>query len=252
MAQSRFIVCLVTALVGSAGLAAGQPPPEPPPAWEATVGGSYVGTSGNTDTSTVGADFALVRRWPIWQIQAAALAISTTDDGEQTAERYLAAFRGRRALTPTLGFTVGERFERDQFAGIDFRSILDAGLTYALVRRPRWNLDALTSVAWSHEDPVIGPADDHPVGVLQALNRFLVAPGADTTQRFTYYPDFKESSAYRAEAEVTAQATMTTWLALKFGYLWRYSNAPVIGFETSDNTTTASIVLRWRALTPAP
>jgi putative salt-induced outer membrane protein YdiY len=41
-------------------------------------------------------------------------------------------------------------------------------------------------------------------------------------------------------------------LALKLGYLFRYSNLPVPGFKKSDNTTTASLVLRFKAATPAP
>jgi putative salt-induced outer membrane protein len=239
-------------LLGIARSAAGQPPPEPPPLWDVMVGAAFVGTSGNTDTSTVGADFGLNRRWPVWQLEAAALAISTTDEGEQTAERYLAAVRAKRPLTSRIGLSIGERLERDQFAGIDFRSILDGGLTYALVRQPRWTLDGLSSVAWNHENPIVGDDIDHPVGVLQALNKFVLGAGADTTQRITYYPDFKESSAYRSEAEITAQAALNRRLALKFGYLWRYSNAPVAGFVKSDNTTTASIVVRWRAAEPAP
>ena len=75
---------------------------------------------------------------------------------------------------------------------------------------------------------------------------------ADTTQHITLYPDFRNTSAYRAEAEVTAQAAINTRLALKFGYLFRYSNLPTPGFVKSDNTTTASLVLRWRSAETMP
>ena len=40
-------------------------------------------------------------------------------------------------------------------------------------------------------------------------------------------------------------------IALKIGYLLRYSNDPVPGFKKTDNTTTASVVLRWKATTAA-
>jgi putative salt-induced outer membrane protein YdiY len=45
---------------------------------------------------------------------------------------------------------------------------------------------------------------------------------------------------------------MNSRLALKIGYLFRYSNDPVPGFKKSDNTTTASVVVRWKAATAAP
>jgi hypothetical protein len=171
---------------------------------------------------------------------------------EKTAERYLGMVRGQRKLTPIIGLSAGERLERDKFAGIDLRSILDGGLTWALVRRTTWTVDGVTALAWSHESRTIGSGVDDPVGVFQLLSRVPFGTAGDMTQRFTYYPDFKTTSAYRSEAEVAAQAAMAAHLALKIGYLLRYSNAPVPGFKKTDNTTTASVVLRWKAATAAP
>ena len=47
-------------------------------------------------------------------------------------------------------------------------------------------------------------------------------------------------------------AAMNGHLALKIGYLLRRSNEPVAGFKKTDNTTTASVVLRWRAAATMP
>ena len=232
-------------LSSAASAAAQAPPPPPPPLWDSQVGAAFVGTSGNTDTSTFGADFVVNRRWPVWRITGtASRSAIASDEGERTAERYLATFRGDRRLTSLLSLTAGEKAERDELAGMSFRNIADGGLSWALLRRPRWTLDGLTSMAWIHEDPVDGPATDSPAGVFQLLSKVPFATGADTTQRFTYYPNFKTSSAYRSEAEITAQAAMNSRLALKFGYLWRFSNQPVFGFEKTDSTTTASVVSR--------
>lgn len=227
-------------------------PKEPPPLWDAQVGASFVGTSGNSDTSSAGADFAAHRRGLVWKIDATATAVRTSDHDTTTAERYLETVRGQRTLTPLLGLSAGERLERDHFSGIDFRSIIDGGLSWALVRQTAWTLDGVTGIAWNHESRTIGPDLDDPVGVLQLLSRIPFGTSGDTTQRVTFYPDFRTSSAYRTEAEVTAQAAMNAHLALKIGYLLRYSNAPVFGFEKTDQTTTASVVLRWKASTPAP
>ena len=165
-----------------------------------------------------------------------------------TAERYLGLLRAQRKLTPIIGLTSGIKLERDQFAGVDFRSVLDAGLSWALVRRPIWTLDGVTGLAWNHESRTVARPIDHPVGVLQLLSRIPFGTAGDTTQRFTYYPDFSESAAYRSEGEITAQAALNAHLALKFGYLIRFSNDPVPGFKKTDNTTTASVVVRWKAV----
>ena len=150
-----------------------------------------------------------------------------------------------------VGLSTGVKLERDRFAGLDFRSMLDAGLSWALVHHPEWTLDGISSIAWLHESRTDGIDVNDPIGILQLLSRIPFGTAGDTTQRFTYYPNFSTASAYRSEAEITAQAAMSAHLALKIGYLLRYSNDPVPGFKTTDNTTTASVVLRWKATTPA-
>jgi putative salt-induced outer membrane protein YdiY len=232
-------------------VAAQTPAKEPPPVWDVQIGAAFVGTSGNADTSTIGADFGAHRRWTVWQIESAATAIRATDRGTRTAERYLASFRGDRALVPRIGLSAGERAERDRLAGIDLRSITDVGLKYALMRQTQWTLDGLTALALNHESSIADVDRNDPIAVLQAVSKYTFNPSSDTVQRFTFYPDFKQSSAYRAEAEVTAQAALNSRLALKLGYLWRYSNAPIAGFMKSDNTATASVVVGWKAVTAA-
>lgn len=247
-----FAVLFFSCRFAAAQTAAAAAPKEPPPLWDVQVGASFVSTSGNSDTATTGADFAANRRGLVWLIESTATAVKTRSNDETTAERYIAAIRGKRKLTPLIGLSMGEKAERDRFSGIDFRSILDGGLSWALVRRTDWTLDGVTSLAWNHESRTTGENINDPIGVFQLLSRIPFGGAGDTTQRFTYYPDFKMTSAYRTEAEVTAQAAMASHLALKFGYLYRFSNAPVTGFKKSDNTTTASVVLRWKATTPAP
>jgi putative salt-induced outer membrane protein len=228
------------------------PPPPPPPLWDVQIGASFVGTNGNSDTATTGADFSAHRRGLVWQLESTATAVKTNTNDVTSAERYLGALRGQRKLTPIVGVSTGAKLERDRFSGLDFRSILDGGLSWALVKHPEWTLDGVTSVAWLHESRVGGASLDDPIGVFQLLSRIPFGTAGDTTQRVTFYPDFKTTSAYRTEAEVTAQAAMNAHLALKLGYLLRFSNAPVPGFDKTDNTTTASIVLRWKATTNAP
>lgn len=254
MRPLRPLLCLVGMLSSAAVTSAQTPAPakEPPPLWDVQLGASFVGTSGNSDTTTLGSDFSMHRRWPLWKIEASATVVRTTDNGKKTAERYLGAFRGDRKLTDRIDASAGERAERDRLAGINARSITDVGLKYALARTPGWTLDGLTSLALNHESPVVGEELNHPIAVLQAVSKLIFSKTSDSTQRFTFYPDLKESDAYRAEAELTAQAAMNGRLALKVGYLWRYSNAPAFGFLKSDSTATASIVVRWKATTPAP
>lgn len=253
MMSTRRVLILVLCLAAALPAAAQAPaPPPPPPLWDAQVGASFVGTNGNSDTSSVGADFGAHRRGRVWKIDSEATAVRSSSLEVKTAERYLGLLRAARKLTPIVGVTSGIKLERDRFSGLDFRSILDAGLSWALVRGTGWTLDGLTGVGWNHESRTVGPTIDHAVGVLQLLSRLPFGAAGDTTQRFTFYPDFSETSAYRSEGEITAQAALNARLALKLGYLVRFANNPVPGFKKTDNTTTASVVMRWKASTAAP
>jgi len=250
---ATLIVCLAAPQLFAQPPAPPAPaPPPPPPLWDAQVGASFVGTNGNSDTASTGADFNAHRRGLVWQVESAATAVRTTSLDTTTAERYLGMARVQRKLTPVVGVSSGVKLERDRFSGLDFRSIIDGSLSWALVKQPQWTLDGVTGIGWLHENRLVGQDLDDPVGNFQLLSRIPFGAAGDTTQRFTFYPDFKTSSAYRSEAELTAQAAMNAHLALKIGYLLRYSNDPVPGFKKTDNTTTASVVLRWKAASPAP
>ena len=244
---------ILACLSVSASLSQAQaPPPEPLPLWDAQLGAAFVGTSGNTDTTTTGADFSMHRRWPVWQIESIATAVRSSDRGVRTTERYLGAFRVQRTLTSIISLTAGERIERDRFAGMSLRSTLDAGLGYALMRSPRWTLDGVSALAWNHEEPLVGVVSNDAIGVLQLVSQVPFSALAESTQRLTFYPNFSDGSAHRSEAEITAQAAMNNRLGLRLGYLWRRANEPVAGFEQNDSTVTASVVVRWRAATAAP
>jgi putative salt-induced outer membrane protein YdiY len=243
---------MCTYVLAAAPVVAQTASKEPPPVWDAQLGASFVGTSGNSDTSTLGGDFSYHHRSLDWQLESTASAVRTSDHGTLTAEQYVATFRGRRKLRDSVGFSTGIRAERDRLSGVALRTILDAGLSWGLVESRRWTVDGLTSLAWNYEDRLSGPNLSHPIGTLQVLSRVPLGSSGSTTQRLTFYPDLQQASRYRGEAEVTAQAAMNSWLSLRFGYLLRYSNSPVPGFEKTDQTSTAAIVLHWRAATPAP
>jgi putative salt-induced outer membrane protein YdiY len=248
--MQRTFLIVFTLLIPAAAMA--QTPPPPPPLWDVQIGASFVGTSGNSDTSSTGADFGLHRRWLVWQLESAASAVRTSNQDVSTAERYLGSLRGQRKLTSRMGLSAGIKLERDKFSGMNFRSISDVGLIWALVRQAAWTLDGITSIALLHENPILGPKRNDPIGVFQLLSRIPLGPSGATTQRVTFYPDFKDSNAHRSEMELAAQAAMNSHFALKLGYLVRRSNAPVAGFKKTDTVTTASVVMQWKAATAAP
>ena len=219
----------------------------PPPLWEVELGASFVGTSGNAQTSSTGVNVKVHRHWTAWQIESLTTAIRTKEDGLEAKGRYVTSFK--RAAQPDAPRGLRERnaLERDLIAGVSFRSILGAGLNWALVRTSRLTLDGISSTAWSHEEQIRTGTTNDPTGLLQIVSHVPIGAAGDTTARVSYFPDFVRTRAYRSEAELSAQAAMNSRIALKLGYLLRYSNTPVPGFKKTDNTATASVVVHWHA-----
>jgi Protein of unknown function, DUF481 len=78
----------------------------------------------------VGATFSANRRGLVWTIESDASAVHTDSVNVTTAERYQGLLRAHRNLRNRIGLTTGIKLERDQFAGLDLRSVLDGGLSY--------------------------------------------------------------------------------------------------------------------------
>jgi len=250
-----FLAVLITTASAAAAFAQPQAPstkPDEGPGSDTQLGASFVGNSGNAQTATLGADFSTNYRAAPWRFEAAASAVRNSGrDVAVPVNRYLENARIKRDLTPIMAATAGERLEHDPNAGVDLRSIVDAGLAWKLVRQPSWTLDAVTAIGWNHEHPIqeleaIAPTRNDAIALLQGLSKIPIGATGSTTQRVTWYPDFTRSDGSRVEAEVTAQAAMNQRLALKVGYLIRYVRVPLPGRENTDTTATASIVLTWK------
>jgi putative salt-induced outer membrane protein len=226
--------------------------PEPPePNWELKLGLSYVATSGNSDTSSGGFDLEYKKEWEVWSLEAGANALRADEDDETTAERYGAFVRGGRELTERLSLTAGLSLLEDRFTGVDLRTVADLGLKQQWVDTETWTFDTTAALTWTREELVDNPDDpdadtseDSFGALLKLAATWQMSENASATSKLTYYPNFDESDDYRFDGELGVQAALTSAWALKVAYQVRYDNLPVPGFDTTDTTTTASLVLK--------
>lgn len=212
--------------------------------WKLDLGFSYLATTGNSDTRSLGFDAHYADEWGAWGLDATAAAIRASEDGLTTAENYGATIRASRKLRDRIALTAGLTGRKDRFAGIDLRTELDLAAKWTLIDRQRWSINALLGPSWVREDPVGGATDNHLGAIAQLDGVYNFTDNAAATARLTYLPNLEASSDYRTEAELGVQAALNQRLALKFGYLWLFDNQPVPGFQRSDTRTTASLVVR--------
>lgn len=243
------VLAALALLLGSATSFAQDPTPDAgeaaAPPWKLEVGFSYVATTGNSETSSGGLTAAFTRDWGPWSLEAGAFALRAADQGGTTAERYGASLRGGRDLSERLSLTAGLQAEQDRFSGIDLRSILDFGLKRVWVETDRHVFSSVAALTWTREElDGIDGSTDNLGALLRTDGKWVLSENAEAVAKAVYYPNFDDSEDYRLEGEVGVQANLNSRWALKAGYQVRYDNQPVPGFERTDTTTTASLVLK--------
>ncbi len=112
-----------------------EPPPPPDPIWFGKVNFSFLSTSGNTDTTSIGGA-AEVNYNPkpfLFTLKGAYLYSQT--DGLVTAESSAASMRGNYDITPRFYVFAGAGYLRNTFSGIDSLWSVDGGAGYSSTAR---------------------------------------------------------------------------------------------------------------------
>jgi putative salt-induced outer membrane protein len=220
---------------------------EKEPSWTGETGLSFVATSGNSDTQTLGLDLKFERKPEPWGVVFGGSFIRAEQDEELTAERYVGYVRGMRALNERWEIFAGLSGEKDQFAGYDLRGVAEAGATYKALTGPVHELSFDGGLTWTSEDFVEGQGSDNEYfgAILGLAYKWSFSENAYLGQLLDYYPNFDNSSDWRLVSETSLQGSLTSRLALKLAYLIRYDNEPVPGFDDTDTTATASLVLKF-------
>lgn len=251
----RVGICLFVSLVvaGSAAPAlAEESDGAPEPNWKNKLGLSYVGTSGNTDTSSLGLDFSSERRPAPWGLNLIATFTRAEDGGVVTAEQYLVGARASRELDARWSLFAGLSWARDTFGGFDNRYIAEAGAEVLAVKTDRHTLSFDAGLTWTSEDRITADEADSTVdwigGVAGLKWEWTFSESASLSQRVLYYPNFDDSADWRVASDTAVTADLTKLLALQVGYLVRYRNRPIdnadgVAREKTDTTTKVSVVM---------
>lgn len=224
---------------------AAAPPAKPAPTWDLKLGLSYLATTGNADTSSSGIDASYHKEWKLWSLETTAGAVRATRNDVETAESANTQLRGRRKISEHLQMTAGLRGERNRFAGVDLRTILDSSLSWAVRDTPAWRLRTLWGLSWTMEDPSGDrPRRDSVGGLVQLQSTVKISEGSELNSQVTAWPGLESSEDYRINANAGLQAALNRHLAIRLGYDVKYDNEPVRGFQRTDTTSTASLVLQ--------
>lgn len=120
-ARLAFLAPIVLASAASGQDSHPPPPPTPTPLWSGKGELSFVSTSGNSDTQTLGVGAEVEYKPGFWSFLFKSAFLRSEADNVENARSFLATLRAARSISPRLeAFARGE-YLQNTFAGIDSR-----------------------------------------------------------------------------------------------------------------------------------
>ena len=223
-------------------VARAQNPPPPPPRQEGTAEAAFVGTTGNSSTSTISAGAEHIFRPTKWVIKNRFLFVRSTTSDTTTAESMIYRFRAEREINARVSGFGDFAVLRDKPAGISSSTMVGGGLAFKLIADARQSLTADGSIGYLNENRLTGENISTATYGTGTAYKLKLSETADLTDDFRFLGTFHTADDWRVAHTIALTAKINTLLSLKVSSLVRFSNLPPPGFKKTDTTTSIALV----------
>lgn len=233
-------------LLGTTALHAQTPEPDPTPTplWAAKGELSFVATSGNTDTQTIGAGAEVEYRPSPWAVLFKTSFVRSEAEDEENARSLTAMLRGSRALSPRLELFARAEYLQNEFAGIEGRYSGEGGAAYAIFPDPPNKLKTEVGLGYTREQRTVGEDLSFPTARAAFLYEWQISKTAVYSEELSFLANLEEGSDWRIANTGSLTAEIVRAIAVKLSFAILYSNEPVPGFRKRDTLTSAAIVVK--------
>jgi len=217
----------------------------PPPRWETSGELSFVSTSGNTSTQTLGVHGDVTNRSGAWLSTGKVAFVRAETDGEENARSLGIDGRVSRDLTPRVGLFGHAGYLRDTFAGIEHRVGVDGGLTWTFVALEPHELALDAGVGYTHESRLEEADKSFATGTLALAYKWAITDTAEIANDAGFTANLQDGPDWRFTDTVSVSAALNRTLSLKVSYQVKHLNRPVPGFKKTDAIASAAIVVKF-------
>jgi len=241
--KAAWLVPAVLAVLAQASQA--QTPAAPPPAREGSAEFAFVGTTGNSSTQTIGLGGELIFRPSPWETRAKVSYVRNESEDELKAQAFVLTVRAQRAIRPRLAGYGQYGYQRDRFAGIVNRNVVDAGLAYSALEQGPHKLIVDAGLGYANEQRVVGSDLSTATFGTGGLYTLKISSTADLSEEGRFVFSLSDSGDWRYGNAFAVTAKLTTLFSLKASNTLRYVHQPVQGFETTDAITAVALVAKF-------
>jgi putative salt-induced outer membrane protein YdiY len=235
---------LVGALLGLLPRSVAAQPPALP-TLEGSTELSFVGTSGNASTQSVGlAGEVRYRRSP-WESTFRTAYVRNKSEGKISAQNIQAAGRVQRRLRSRMSGYAQYAYLRDRFAGLLARNTAEGGLAFSWLEGPVQTLAFDAGIGYASEHRVVGSNLSTGTAGAGAAYRVKISQTSDVSEDVRVVASLSERRDWRLTNTVAVTAAISRALSLKVSNNIRRLNKPVAGFRRTDTTTAVALVAKF-------
>jgi putative salt-induced outer membrane protein len=225
--------------------------PELPPVWDVKGELSYLATSGNASTRTIGLSTDVSHQAGRWRTRGRA-AVLTSEADDVTRARTIVASARQSARISARAEAFGRiEYARDRFAGIEHRSTIEVGGAFPIHMPPRHQLTADVGLGFTAEQRL--DADDLRFAVASGSLAYVwqIAPGTELRDDLAVSADLESARNWRATNGLALTVVLNRLLSIKASQAVDYRHFPVPGFRRADIRSAISLVVNVQRR-PAP
>jgi putative salt-induced outer membrane protein len=238
-------IVLAGGLLAAAASAAAEEPKPPPPLWSGKGEISYVATSGNSDTKTLGAAAEAEYQPGVWSGKMRLEYVRSEAEGVVNARSFAGLLRGARKLSPRLEAYALAGYVENTFAGIDHRIAGEGGAAYQLIAPDPHSLKVEAGLGYTKEDRTVGDNRSFATARAALIYKWKLSKTAEFGEEASFTEDLKDSKDWRFANLVSVTASVTTVLSLKISHALQRLNEPVPGKKKTDTITSAAVVAKF-------
>jgi putative salt-induced outer membrane protein len=207
--------------------------------WSGEAAAGYLATSGNAETSSLNAKFGLNYLAGPWKNALLASAVSSSDEGSSTAERYFVGNKLDYGFTERDYVFLALEFEKDLFGGIRQRTSETVGYGRHLLLGPVHKLDAeIGAGVRQTEEQLTGDTHDDVIGRGALTYGWKISDSSAFAQLLK--TESGESNTY-VESVSELKLTIIGSLAAALSYTVKHNTDVPAGTEKTDTFTAVNL-----------
>ncbi len=222
-----------------------QAPPPPPPRFEGSAEFSYVGTTGNSTTQTLGSGITTKLRLDGWTLTSKAAMVRNKDREALKAQSTTFSTEAGRMLRDRVSVVAKYEFLRDRFAGTRQRHTAEAGVSVDALSGGRQTLKVRAAAGYANEQRIAAETISTAIATTGLTYGYALSDSSSIENETAAEFSLQDGADQRVTNVASLSARLNSTFSLKVKHTLRWVKTPAPGFRRTDTTTAVALVAKF-------